>query len=361
MHTAHVLTDAETLCRDSTEYLFGGLLTERNGTLDRYIFDGGYFSFDNSGTPSCHYYNRDHLGNIREVISETGAIEQVTHYYPFGTPFSDGSGTAPELQPYKYNGKEFDAMHGLNTYDYGARQYDPLLVVWHGVDPLCEKEYATGVNVYCRNNPVKCIDRDGRDYDVFYDGSSITISATYFTDELSAESARNAIGLWNNLNGHFTMDNLPVIFDFNVSVVSSADIPDGVKVQSFIKGKVNASVSGNSYIITDIKDSNINGQTNSGRLVTVDEGRATPLTGAHELGHSVGLQHSNRGLMTSASSDPNRSNKVSKNEVKSIIRNAVRGKPSTDENGNPAGRGHFHNNSNNPNVKLKYKMEDLEE
>ena len=105
---------------------------------------------------------RDHLGNIREVISETGAIEQVTHYYPFGTPFSDGSGTAPDVQPYKYNGKEFDAMHGLNTYDYGARQYDPLLAVWHGVDPLCEKDYGTGATVYCRNNPIKFVDTDGK-------------------------------------------------------------------------------------------------------------------------------------------------------------------------------------------------------
>ena len=27
-----------------------------------------------------------------------------------------------DVQPYKYNGKELDLMHGLNTYDYGARQ-----------------------------------------------------------------------------------------------------------------------------------------------------------------------------------------------------------------------------------------------
>ena len=35
------------------------------------------------------------------------------------------------LQPYKYNGKELDLMHGLNTYDYGARQYDPILTNLH--------------------------------------------------------------------------------------------------------------------------------------------------------------------------------------------------------------------------------------
>ena len=34
------------------------------------------------------------------------------------------------MQQYKYNGKEFDNMHGLNTYDYGARQHDPILGRW---------------------------------------------------------------------------------------------------------------------------------------------------------------------------------------------------------------------------------------
>ena len=38
------------------------------------------------------------------------------------------------------NGKELDLMHGLNTYDYGARQYDPILARWDRVDPLAEDE-----------------------------------------------------------------------------------------------------------------------------------------------------------------------------------------------------------------------------
>ena len=44
--------------------------------------------------------------------------------------------TNQSLQPNKYNGKELDLMHGLNTYDYGARQYDPITVTWNGMDPL---------------------------------------------------------------------------------------------------------------------------------------------------------------------------------------------------------------------------------
>jgi hypothetical protein len=37
-----------------------------------------------------------------------------------------------------YNGKELDKMHGLNTYDYGARQYYSVLPMWDRPDPLAE-------------------------------------------------------------------------------------------------------------------------------------------------------------------------------------------------------------------------------
>ena len=54
-------------------------------------------------------------------------------------------------------------MHGLNTYDYGARQYDPILGRWDRMDPLCEKYYHISPYVYCHNNPVMLIDPDGRE------------------------------------------------------------------------------------------------------------------------------------------------------------------------------------------------------
>ena len=85
-------------------------------------------------------FNRDHLDNVREVVSETGEVKQVNAYYPFGTPIH-ALGTNESQQRYKYNGKEFDELHGLNTYDYGARQYAPLLPMWDRVDPLAEKYY----------------------------------------------------------------------------------------------------------------------------------------------------------------------------------------------------------------------------
>ncbi len=54
-------------------------------------------------------------------------------------------------------------MHGLNTYDYGARQYSPILPMWDRVDPLAEKYYNVSPYAYCAGNPVKFVDPDGKE------------------------------------------------------------------------------------------------------------------------------------------------------------------------------------------------------
>ena len=84
------------------------------------------------------------------------------NYYPFGALFCDGSAASSDVQPYRYNGKELDKMHGLNTYDYGARQYNPVTARWDRMDPLCEKYYSISPYVYCAGNPVNVIDPDGK-------------------------------------------------------------------------------------------------------------------------------------------------------------------------------------------------------
>jgi RHS repeat-associated protein len=162
------LTASQILQADSTDYLLGGSLTMKNGRIDKYLFDGGYAQATATGSNNdsfaFYYYNQDHLGNIREVVDASGTVQQVTNYYPFGTPYFDASSTKnADMQPYKYNGKELDRMHGLDTYDYGARQYDPILARWDRIDPLCEKYYDVSPYAYCANNPVNAIDPDGRE------------------------------------------------------------------------------------------------------------------------------------------------------------------------------------------------------
>ena len=77
--------------------------------------------------------------------------------------YDEANTTNASLQPFKYNGKELDMMHGLNTYDYGARQYYSVVPAWDRVDPLCEKYYGISPYVYCHDNPVNSIDPDGRE------------------------------------------------------------------------------------------------------------------------------------------------------------------------------------------------------
>jgi RHS repeat-associated protein len=109
---------------------------------------------------------RDHLGNNRIVVAINGNSHQAvqaTDYDPFGMPFSNG--VNPERQPYKFGGKEYDEMHGLNWYDFGARAYDGILGRFPTtMDPLAEKYYSVSPYAYCLNNPVRFVDPTGEDY-----------------------------------------------------------------------------------------------------------------------------------------------------------------------------------------------------
>ena len=80
---------------------------------------------------------------------------------PFGGLMAES--TDSEEQQFKYNGKEFNPMSGINLYDYGARFYDPAIGRFTTQDPLAEKYGSTSPYVYCANNPINKIDPDGRE------------------------------------------------------------------------------------------------------------------------------------------------------------------------------------------------------
>ena len=157
---------------ETIDYLLGGALTLRNGVIDKYQFEEGYCQATPlywEGKPFAEtftfcYYDQDHLGNIRQVTmddgSKKGEVIQRMNYYPFGAEFCDNS-TKSYVQNHKYNGKEFDNMHGLNTYDYGARQYNPVTGRWDRMDRYSEKYYPHSPYVYCKNNPMIFTDPDG--------------------------------------------------------------------------------------------------------------------------------------------------------------------------------------------------------
>jgi RHS repeat-associated protein len=131
-----------------------------NGAVSKILTEEAYITLAGT-TPTYHYYLKDHQGNSRVVINQAGTVLQVNHYYPFGGLM--GESTTGGVQPYKYNGKELDRMHGLDLFDYEARHYDAAIGRWWTVDPLAEKYCGISSYAYCANNPVKYIDPDGRD------------------------------------------------------------------------------------------------------------------------------------------------------------------------------------------------------
>ena len=59
---------------------------------------------------------KNHLGNNRMVIDSDGNVLQRSDNDPFGIPYYEPSNANNSaLQQYKYNGKELDVMHGMNT------------------------------------------------------------------------------------------------------------------------------------------------------------------------------------------------------------------------------------------------------
>jgi len=112
----------------------------------------GYISMDSlNRIVAWNYFRRDHLGNNVAVWNATAdTTVQRMFYYPSGLPMSLSMGQS--AQPYKYNGKEYDEMHGYDVYDYGFRGYYASVARFTSIDPLCERTPWQSPYGYASNN-----------------------------------------------------------------------------------------------------------------------------------------------------------------------------------------------------------------
>ena len=167
LRTVHTIGDSIT----TTDYC--GNVVYENGIQKYLLTEEGYVTLNDN---KYHYYLKDHQGNNRVVINQSGTVEETNHYYPFGGIFASSSNS---VQPYKYNGKELDTKNGLNWYDYGARQYDAALGRFTTVDRFAEKYPSLSTYQYGANNPVNCIDVNGDSIIVNNDNLTDFISTVY--------------------------------------------------------------------------------------------------------------------------------------------------------------------------------------
>lgn len=140
-------------------HVYSGLdvVHEKQGTsvTKHYYANGLHLAENRDGT--VEYYHQDHLGSTRLKTDSGGSSVFSRNYEPFG-PDHGGSGS----EEYKYTGKREDPS-GL--YYYGARYYDPNVGRFITEDPVpggLMDPQSLNRYVYCRNNPHKYTDPDGR-------------------------------------------------------------------------------------------------------------------------------------------------------------------------------------------------------
>ena len=201
----------------TTDYC-GNIIYE-NGAVSKVLTEEGYITLPGT-IPTYHYYLKDHQGNNRVVIDQYDSVKQVNHYYPFGGLFGDNMGGG--VQPYKYNGKELDRMHGLDLFDYGARHYDAAIGRWGTVDPLAEKYYSVSPYAYVANNPVRFIDPTGMVIDSLSleDWNSQKKDIASLRDELNSKNKKGKnnsriASLNSTLDDMKVMENSETVYSIN--------------------------------------------------------------------------------------------------------------------------------------------------
>ena len=308
-------TTHESVVANTTDYI-GNFVLE-DGKLSKYLFDGGYCSFDNNQNPTFHYYEKDHLGSIRMVVNENGTIEQVNHYYPFGGVYGDLSYNS-EYQRNKYIGKEFDHMHGLDWYDHGARMYDAAKVVWNKVDPLSEIYFHFAPYLYCENNPIVMFDNTGllgvRIVDM--ENKTITVSADYYVETQPYQVYTNVysqkdVDDFNRLNSELNKLNLKVksgeyagfTVVFNLNFISAGNHLEVNNLVSLANEGTNTPMANSlrksqdfeKYFDTkeyaDGSTATVGGATDNNQNIVMNVNFDTEKNRLHEIFHTFGFEH----------------------------------------------------------------------
>lgn len=241
---------------------------------------------------------------------------------------------------------------------------------FNSMDKLCEKHPDQSPYLFCGGNPIRYGDDSGNDYHVkvSHEEQTITISADYYAYRSDVQSVTAAIGFWNDLSGKYTMDGYTVNFALAYHEVEPSKYPD--KKGNIQRGTINIAMwensddAGNLYMVVDNipedpnkdNDSKVTGGSYGGRAIYISRENATELTGAHEVGHSLGLQHSDIGIMYATGNSTNRAKTISESEIKKMIKNAVTGVVAKDKNGGEAGKGYLDNESEIRQNKWKYEV-----
>ena len=146
--------------------------------------------------------------------------------------------------------------------------------------------------VYCADNPVRCVDPNGEDYEVVVEGNTIIIKATYYTLPGCYEQVSQGVHAWNDQSGlyEYTTDDgntYSVVFDLKVKECNSTNDISGPR------GSWN-------WVRTEDFHGAVRGISNGTSIsIDIDNSKVPARTVIHEIGHTLGIGDDAYGVMES--------------------------------------------------------------
>ena len=342
-----------------------------DGRLARVNVPQGYI--DSLGV--LHAYIRDIQGNVAGVYAAKAGkkvLEQLNWYYAYGGLTADSRGQ--EMNRYRHTGKELVTDLGINSYDFTARWQNPMTGRFDVPDGMAHVKPWNSPYAFCGGDPINYVDEMGNDYNVKFDeeNKTVTISAKYFAYESDADAANGAASFWNGQTNKFSFEykgtTYSVVFDLSVEVVSEDVFSNKLSERPDISSNDKVKLRNNVLRNVMNKYSSVNGDQGVNAFLTVDsmtpfeergisrdntggtiEGKQILVgsefayardfeTGMHEIGHTLGLGHDKKGIMTPSFNDFGRCKEIYDGHIKTIIKNAITGKPI--KQGARSGRGY---------------------
>ncbi len=257
------------------------------------------------------YELKDHLGNVRVVLGDkktragTDAfapdVKSYSNYYPFGMQMQENATLPPvdtwqsPLYRYGYNGKEKDnELHGEgNSYDFGARLYNPRVGRWLSMDPKADKYPMQSSYISMDNDPVNIIDPKGESGEAVKGKTTITITQKIIlygsagSPALAKKTARDVQKEWNAANGKVTINNKVYSVKFVVTgVYDNSVTASTIANNTDIKNNYIKAV--NSGIPASYMDG---AGSNTGEFLVSEVNQKGSKTASHEMGHGWGADH----------------------------------------------------------------------
>jgi RHS repeat-associated protein len=267
-----------------------------------------------------NYELSNHLGNVLQVVSdrklavetapESGVVDYYiadvvsqSDYYPFGMMLPNRNESGDEYR-YGFQGQEKDdeVSGNSNSYDFGARLYNPRVGRWLSRDPADKSFPWQSPYVSMDNNPVLKMDPIGESGIVTVDHSNKTITVSSHmifygeasSTKLATDTASDIQAVWNEGASDYFVEiegeMYSVTFEIKgsyIDVVTKEQIEgDNNPLNNYVK-IVNDGIPVSGM---DKGGQTISGEgSNTGQFLVSDIEGSGSTTEAHEYGHGLGL------------------------------------------------------------------------